>query len=167
MRRQWLGLWCAIFLGVIFLAAGIGKVSGQSEDFAPLILDFFPPSIALIIPIVIPYVEIIIGALLILGVAVKIVTGLSGLMIVGFIASNIVMTNNGLIDELCACFGIFLGVELTVRHALILDGIMAVLVLAIFLFYPGGFRSIKPWWLVTGQSTNADTPILKGGLCNE
>lgn len=168
MRRQWLGIWAALFLGITFVVAGTGKVFAQSDSFEPLLLPEFLPSFLIqAVSVVIPYIEIIIGVLLILGIAVKFSTSFSALMIAGFMVSNIILIVLGLATEPCGCFGGLAGGGLSVGGSLILDGVMVAMVSIIFLFHPGSFSSIRPWCLTTEQNTVGGMPALKGRLSNE
>jgi len=169
MRRQWLGIWATLFLGITFVVAGAGKIFAQSDSLEPLLLpEFLSSFLTQSISIVVPYVEIIIGVLLILGIAVKLTTSLSALMIAELVASNVILITLGLATEPCGCFGGLAGGGLSVGVSLVLDGIMAIMVLIIFLFYPGSFSSIKPWCF-TGEEKTIDNikTLKKGELTNE
>lgn len=164
MRRQWLGVWAAMFLGITFVIAGTGKVFSQSGNLEPLRLpEFLSPALTGAVSAALPWVEIIIGALLIFGLAVKFTTGFSTLMIGGFIASNIILINLGMAAEPCGCFGGVIGGGLSIGTSLILDGVMAIMALTVFVFHPSSFTSIKPWCLV-GERILA---LEEGGLSNE
>ena len=161
MKRNWLGVWAAVFLGLVFITAGAGKVFAQSGGTELLLPGFLPPFLAQAFSLVLPWLEVAIGVLLILGIAIKFTTSLSALMIAGFATSNIVLINLGMATEPCGCFGGVTGGEFSTGAALILDGVMVLMVVLIFLFHPSSFRSIKPWCLVSEQETAGDIVALK------
>lgn len=168
MKRQWLGVWAVVFLGLIFVVAGAGKIFAQSGGTELLLPEFLPPSLVQAVSVALPWVEITVGVLLILGIAVKFTTSLSALMIAGFVTSNIILINLGMASEPCGCFGGITGGEFSTGSALMLDGVMVMMVLLVFKFHPSSFRSIRPWCLVTEGKTTGDMVVLEeGGLSNE
>lgn len=145
--KYWIGTLALIFLGMIFTVAGVGKLLAGSKAFEPFVSPgFLPQSFVEVIYIGLPYLEIIIGLLLILGILVKFSTSLASLLIIGFIASNILTIYLGGGAEPCGgCFGLLGG--LTAISALAMDGIMAVMVAVILVCYRGNFFDISPWFL--------------------
>lgn len=136
-----------IMLGTIFVIAGIGKLSADHTAFNLYAFpSFITPTMAANIFNALPYIEIMSGVMLILGVAVKFALTLSGFLISGFIMSNIILINRGIAD--CGnCFGI--AGSFTPTTSLILDGIMAVLVIVILYCYRGVYFNLTPWFLET------------------
>jgi len=162
MRRQWLGIWAAVFLGIIFVVAGTGKIFAQSGNLDPLRLpEYLFPPLAQAISSTLPWVEIMVGCMLILGIAIKLTTGFSALMIGGFIANNIALITLGLANEPCGCFGGAIGGGLSISTALMLDGVMVVMALLIFVFHPSSFTSIRPWCLTTEQKADGGLVALE------
>lgn len=133
-----LGGLAALPLGMVFVIAGIGKLLLVGQGTTPP--SFVPQALFTSLP----YIELIIGGLLIFGVAIKLVASLSILLIAGFAISNILMIELG-VSGCVNCFGAWGSFAPTA--VLILDGIMAVLVMVILFCYRGGFFSIKPWFL--------------------
>ena len=87
--RHWIGVWAVLFLGLIFVAAGTGKLLPQSENFEIFVFpDFFSPAMVSSVYVWIPRIELTIGVLLILGIAARFIASLSALMIAGFITNN-------------------------------------------------------------------------------
>jgi len=103
MRREWLSVWASLFLGITFLIAGLAKFTEYPGIFEPVLLSGFLEYIN--ISGAIPYIEIIIGVLLILLVAVRWTLFVASLMILGFIVNNIILINMGMASEPCNCFG--------------------------------------------------------------
>lgn len=162
MKRRILGMWAVVSLGLIFIAAGAGKVFAQSAGQEALLLpEFLPPFLVQAVSATLPWIEVTVGILLILGVAVKFTTSFSALMIAGFTISNIILISLGMASEPCGCFGSVTGGEFSTGAALILDGVMAVMALLIFVFHPSSLRSIRPWCLVAEQETGEDILALE------
>jgi len=139
-----------LFLGMTFVVSGVGKLLSYSSVAYPSVLDVLPP---VLVQAVLPCVEIGIGALLILGIGIRFAAGLSTVLIVGFVISNILMITQGLGAEPCNCFGV--NGQLTIASSLILDAIMAGLVAAIFVCYRGSFFNTTPLALTTGHKAKS------------
>jgi len=144
-RRYGLGGLAMILLGVTFMVAATGKLMAESTAFDLFTLPVFvPPTMATSIYILLPYVELVVGGLLVLGVTIKFAISLSALLIISFAASNIYLISLGH-EECASCFGV-LG-SLTPTVSLIIDGIMAAWVVFILLCYKGNFFNKIPWFL--------------------
>lgn len=151
MRKYiyWVGVLAAIFLGMIFVVAGMGKLMLQSGSYEPFLFPaLMPQTLSNAVSLGVPYMEIIIGLLLICGIATKFTTSISAALIVCFIASNLYLLSIG-VGTCGGCFGVAGG--LTVYAALVLDGLMAVLVVIIFLSHKGAYFNKTPWFL-TGHT---------------
>jgi hypothetical protein len=151
--KYWGGIGAGTFIGLMFVSAGFGKLPHQGEYWGLLLGDYSNSIMLLrLIDIVkqwLPWMEIVLGSLLIAGIASKIAASFSSFLILGFIANNIWMISQGAGREPCGCFGkfeAFLG-TLSAENALCMDLGMLVLILIIFLYYPGNFFSIRPWFL--------------------
>lgn len=144
-RRYWVSGLAMIFLGMFFVVAATGKLLSRSTAFDLFAFpSFVSPAMAEAIYTSIPYIELVVGMLLILGVAVKFATSLSVFLILGFVTSNILLISQG-IQKCANCFGV--AGSFTPTASLVLDGIMAVLIVVIFLCHRGSFFSITPWLL--------------------
>ena len=141
--------------GADFIAAGMGKLLLQSEVAELYIFpDFVPPTFAEAVYNWIPRVELIIGILLILGIAAKFVASLSSLLIAGFISNNSLLLKLGLGSNPCGCFGeaeIIAQERLSVIGALYLDGVMVFLVMLILFCYRRSFFNFYPWFIRRGK----------------
>ena len=154
--RHWIGVWGVLFLGLIFIAAGTGKLLLQAENVELFIFpDFLPPAFAEAVYVWIPHIELAIGILLISGIAAKFVASLASLLIAGFITSNSLLLKLGMGAEPCGCFGAAERIaqeRLSVIGALYLDGVMVALVMVILFCYQRSFFNIYPWFIKRGKN---------------
>ena len=150
--KYWFGIAAMLFLGVLFVVSGVGKIFLQSTSVDyPLILSFLPASVAQAIFAALPYVETGIGLLLIIGVGVRFAASIAALLITAFMATNITLIALGRGAEFCSCFGI--NGRLTVSASLAMDIAMAIPVIIIFVCYRGNFFNTTPLILTEGHST--------------
>ena len=156
----WAGIGASIILGLILIVAGLGKLPNQAEFLATILSkSFLTPLLAHLVGLCLPAIEVLLGSLLILGIATKIMASLSAVLIMGFIAHNSWVITHGLGHEPCSCLGIlerlFQG-EFSTTEALYLDIGMLALVLIILLSYPESFSTIRPWFFKEDRG-NEDT----------
>jgi uncharacterized membrane protein YphA (DoxX/SURF4 family) len=151
--KYWGGIGACTFIGLMFVTVGFGKLPHQGEYWGLIFFEYFDSITLLrftdIVKQWLSWVEIILGSLLIAGIASKIAANFSSFLILGFIANNLWMISQGAGREPCGCFGkfeAFLG-TLSAKSALVMDLGMLVLVSIIFLYYPGNLISIRPWFL--------------------
>ena len=148
MKRYlyWPGILATIMLGMILAVAGIGKLlSGTSGFDAYLLPSFLPEALTGAAYTAIPFIEVAVGLLLILGIGVKFATSISAWLISCFAASNLYLLSIG-VGTCGDCFGVASG--LTVYAALVIDGLMALMVTVIFLSQKGTYFNITPWYLI-------------------
>lgn len=149
-QRGLVSLGSSIVLGLILLVSGSGKVPGQTEFIDALLKSFWTPPLAYVISHYLPWVEIVLGVLLLIGVLPRIAAVLCLPLIAGFIANNSWALSQGMeqFPQCGYCFGIweeFLG-AISPLQALCLDIVLLGLALTILLFHPGGFLSFRPWF---------------------
>ena len=146
----WLVFASAILLGLVLLVSGTGKLPGQTEFIDALLKSFWTPAVAFFIGTLLPWVEIALGALLILGIFPRIIATICLPLAVCFIANNIWAIANAAEFPHCAyCFGIweeFFGV-LSPLGALIIDIVLLGLALIIVLLHREGFLTFRPWFI--------------------
>lgn len=148
--RYWAGILAATFLGMFFIVAGAGKLMAQSSNFQPFIAPaYLPQAIIDVAYSGLPYIEVIIGLLLICGIAIRFTSTISAILIACFIASNLYLLSIG-VGTCGSCFGVLGG--LTVYAALALDVIMAVLVVIIFTCQRGRYLNMSPWFITSGHT---------------
>lgn len=148
---NWFAISAGIILGLIFLAAGLGKLLNPMESSVIFVFpDFLPNAVDRFIYQWLPYVEIIIGVLLITGIAARLVASLALALTVSLIASNSILLVQGLGDKPCGCFGEaerWVQLRLSIADALYIDIAMLILGVMVVLYYQGKFVNVYPWFL--------------------
>ena len=105
IRNKWVLLGSRLVVGGLFIWAGVLKIIdplgfGQSiENYR-----FFPHGLAFIIAIVLPWVEVLSGLFLIIGLFRRSSALITSVMLIGFIGLVAVAMLRG-IDTTCGCFG--------------------------------------------------------------
>ena len=149
-RRNWLAVGAGVVLGLIFLAAGLGKMLNQTESFVIFVFpEFLPAVLDKFILRWLPGVEILLGVLLIAGVAARIIGSLALALTVSLIANNSLLLIQGFGDKPCGCFGMaenWVRYRLSVAGALYIDIIMLALGLLILFLSRGKFLTVSPWF---------------------
>lgn len=101
----WFGLIARLVLGGVLLAAGLLKYQHlDKSQMAVRAYELLPISLANFLGIVLPFVEIGVGILLIIGAATKISAVLSGILMIAFIIGISQAWARGLSID-CGCFG--------------------------------------------------------------
>jgi len=105
VAQPWLTLLARLTLGGVLIVAGALKVGNlQKSAMAVRAYEILPIWLANFFGYALPWVEIGIGALLIIGVAVKIMGSLGALIMFGFIIAIAQAWARGLSID-CGCFG--------------------------------------------------------------
>ena len=152
--RNQIAIGAGIILGLIFIASGVGKIIDPTAFRNTLLKTaLLSWNLSVILAAVIPWLELVLGICLILGILLRLAAGISFLLIMGFIAQNIWTIKMKLTEDNCGCFG---GLEqilelekqlhLSAWGALYMDIGMLVLTLIILFGYTGKFVTIKPWF---------------------
>ena len=146
------GILAAVILGLIFLIAGVGKLPSQTDAYTILLVLRKIPLMLLLsdyVHIVFPVLEIILGLVLVAGIAAKLAASFSALLIGAFIFNNLWLIRKGLGQEACYCFGgslnWLLGVVST-KEALYIDIGMLGLVCLVLACFPGRWLTLRPWF---------------------
>lgn len=141
----------SLFLGLTLLVSGSGKLPGQAEFIDALLQSFWTPQVAYFIGYCLPWVEVVLGALLLFGVFPRIAAGLSLPLTAGFMANNSWALSQGIgqFPQCAQCFGIWeewLG-SISPLQALGLDVVLFCLALIILILHPAGFLTYRPWFI--------------------
>ena len=103
--QPWIGLLARLVLGGVLLVAGYLKViAPDKSQMAVRSYEMLPNSIANLLGLVLPFLEIAIGVLLVLGALTKVMAALGGLTMVIFITAISQAWARGLNID-CGCFG--------------------------------------------------------------
>ena len=133
LRSSYTSLVFRLILGGIFIFAGFAKIHtinaliGEIDQYKIL-----PPVLGSLYGHVLPYLEIIIGMLLVLGIVLRITAGIASLMLISFTASKIAALAMHLNIQTCNCFG--LARPLLSNESLALDIVMLLLAAQIIVF---------------------------------
>ncbi|MFC1969443.1 MauE/DoxX family redox-associated membrane protein [Chloroflexota bacterium] len=149
--KKWAAIVAAILLGLTFFVAGLGKLPAQTEAYMIIFglqRALLHPTLANHLDTWLPRIEIILGLLLMVGVAAKLMAGFAGLLSVAFIFNNSWEIARGAGGDPCGCYGdnSFLG-YLSNTDALYIDIGMLALAIVIILWYSGKWLSARPWFI--------------------
>lgn len=139
LRHRYSSFVFRLAVGIVFLISGAGKLPERAvfiekvEEF-----DLLPQTLANFYGNVLPWVEIVIGALLIIGLLSRFAAVVAMLSSLSFIVANSVVLYRGLNLE-CGCFGET--AVLQTRDALIIDCFMLIAAFLI-LIHKGEFLSL-------------------------
>jgi uncharacterized membrane protein YphA (DoxX/SURF4 family) len=101
----WVGLAARLLVGGVWVVAGALKVSDLNQSvYAVQAYQLLPSSLAEIVGVLLPLIEVGIGLLLILGLATVPAAVISGLLMVAFIIGIAAAWARGLQID-CGCFG--------------------------------------------------------------
>jgi len=134
IRNRWLLFLVRVIVGGVFIWAGALKIA-DPLGFAQSIKNYqvVPTGLAFIVAVVLPWVEVLSGAFLIIGVFKRSSALLISLLLIGFIGLVALALARG-IDTSCGCFG-----SLSRRADLTLiltDAVLLVLSLTVFFSRP-------------------------------
>lgn len=103
--RPWLGTAARLGLAAVWLAAGGSKVGDlDASGRAVNAYQLFPYDLAMVIGAALPFVEIALGLILLIGLATRLAAGISAALLVIFIAGIASAWVRGLSID-CGCFG--------------------------------------------------------------
>jgi uncharacterized membrane protein YphA (DoxX/SURF4 family) len=156
--RPWVGTIGRLVLGGVWLAAGLSKLGDLAgSGRAVVAYRLLPAGVADVLGSVLPFVEIAIGVLLLLGLATRVAAAASGVLLVAYIAGVASVWARGLRID-CGCFGG--GGDLTSdtrpQYATEIVRDIALLIVAGFLVVRPWTRvSLDSWVLGTGEAPRA------------
>jgi uncharacterized membrane protein YphA (DoxX/SURF4 family) len=142
LRSGYTSLVFRLILGGIFIFAGFAKIHNISALVNEINeYQILPQALASLYGHILPWAEIIIGVLLVLGIALRITAGIASLMLISFTVSKIAALAMHLNIRTCDCFG--LARPLLSSQSLAIDIVMLLLAAQIIIFRKE-LRSI-PW----------------------
>ena len=103
--QPWFGLLTRLILGGVLFTAGFLKVGVPDQSqMAVRAYEMLPIPIANILGLILPFIEVVIGALLILGALTRVMAALGGFTMIVFIIAIAQAWARGLNID-CGCFG--------------------------------------------------------------
>ncbi len=140
-RNRYLSFVFRIGLGVIFIISGAGKLP-ELAVFVDLVeeANVLPHVLARAYGTALPYVEIAVGVLLILGLFTRFAAAIGGLTAVSFIVGNGTRLHRGQYGD-CGCFGSIASLQFSTQEALIIDCVLLIMAVQI-LIHKGEFLSL-------------------------
>jgi uncharacterized membrane protein YphA (DoxX/SURF4 family) len=156
MVRSVISIVACTIIGLILILAGIGKlvefgtIPGQTEFLDKFIPDFLlTPQLArfigmFLIPWILPIIEVLMGAALIIGIWPRLIAILFIPLVLAFMANNGYAISQGM-DKFpeCECFGVF--GALTPLQSMYMDVGMFILAVIIIIVHPLPFFSHHLW----------------------
>jgi uncharacterized membrane protein YphA (DoxX/SURF4 family) len=126
----------------MLIFAGATKV-GSIDELIEAIneYDMLPQQLAMAYGHVLPYLELVIGVLLILGLFLRVSAAAGGLVVLSFSIAKIQAIARGLDIDSCGCFGP--GLQLLAGQTLAIDFLLLAMAVQIF-FRQGDFLAIGP-----------------------
>ena len=145
-----LAIGASVVLGLIFIISGVGKLLNQADFFGTLLSNsFLTRTLAHVVVSVLPWIESVLGTLLIIGILAKLMSGFTLVLIAAFITNHSWLIAHGRAYDPCGCFGIFKHMivgELSTMGSLSIDAGMVGLVFVILFCYPGDWLTVRPWF---------------------
>jgi uncharacterized membrane protein YphA (DoxX/SURF4 family) len=103
--RAWCGLLARLVVGGVFLGAGLSKVGDLAGSVRAVdAYELLPYDGATVVGSVLPFVEVVIGVLLLAGLATRLVAAVGGVLLLAFTAGIVSAWARGLSID-CGCFG--------------------------------------------------------------
>ncbi|HEX2858070.1 MAG TPA: MauE/DoxX family redox-associated membrane protein [Propionibacteriaceae bacterium] len=101
----WLGLLARLVLGGVWLWAGLAKLPHPEASVSAVrAYQLLPTGMAQTVGHVLPWLEVVVGACLVLGLLVRVTAVVSGLLLIAFLVGIISVWSRG-IEIDCGCFG--------------------------------------------------------------
>ena len=143
LNNRFVGFGLRLIIGVVLVVAGIGKAPMQTE-WVDTVLSYgiLPDTLALWYAAALPWLEIVIGAGLILGLFTRIFSVAAMLVVISFIVGNAAALIYGFASDDCGCFGEFI----PINHvwSLVVDVLMLFGALLLF-FQRRRFMALDSW----------------------
>jgi len=147
--RYWIAFGASILLALVFLTAAVGKLMGESAFLLTVSTYILGFEVSNFIATWLPWLELVLGLCLLVGIFPQIVSGISTLLVAAFVMHNGWMIGQGLGYEPCGCLGVFDKLfqgKLSTTGSLYIDIALIVLALGVYFCYPGGVLNTRPWF---------------------
>lgn len=147
--RNRIAMAAGIVVAVVLLAAGVGKLLGESAFLLELSHVFISAAVSDFIASVLPWVEIVLGLCLLVGIAPQVIGGLSSLLVAAFIFHNSWLIAHGWGYHPCGCLGVLsriTGGDMSTTSALYVDIGLFALALTVYFLASGPVLDLRPWF---------------------
>lgn len=149
--KQWILLVLRVVLGIIFIVSSLSKLSDPIA-FVDVVVGYelLPEGLARAYGYVLPWTELIVGIMLVIGLFSRVAASLSLALAVSFIVANIYALTRpdaGCGETYCGCFGETLPMSST--QSLILDWVMLGIAIPLIIF-PQRLLNIWKWISCSG-----------------
>ena len=110
-RQRYLNIAFRLFVGIVFIVAGVSKLIGPAESFFKVytVLPGGIPYFYVVLPwvevVILPWLEIVLGSLLIMGFFRRIICVITLILLTTFMIANGIVISRGEPQEMCPCFG--------------------------------------------------------------
>lgn len=133
-----------VFIGAVLVYAGASKAAAPAEEFALVIgaYDLAPTALALPLAGLLPWLELVVGWALLLGVESRAASAAAGAMTAVFLGAIGSVLIRGIPIPNCGCFGE--AMHFTPSHALVFDSLLAALCWIVFTAEPDPL-SLDSW----------------------
>lgn len=140
-RPAWLGLAARLLVGAVLIYAGASKASAPAEEFALVIGSYDLVPIGLTLPLagLLPWLEVLVGWALVLGVDTRAAAVTAGAMTSVFLIAIASVILRGIPIPNCGCFGD--SMHFSPAHAFLFDTVLTALCWTAFKAEP------HPWSL--------------------
>ena len=137
------GLAARVIVGAVLVYAGATKAAGPAEEFALVIgaYDVLSKEMVLTAAAFLPWVELLLGWSLILGLRLRVTAAAAGALFAGFLFALVSVKLKGIQLPNCGCFGD--AIHLTPLQALLVDSALASLCWVAWTAAPG--LSLDSW----------------------
>ena len=138
-RHRYLSVIFRLAVGIIFIVSSVGKLS-EGSAFVDDVTKYqlLTNNLAEVYATALPWVEIIMGSLLILGLFSRVAAGIGVLTSLSFVIANGVVLHRGL-NLACGCFGDMATMQ--TREAIIIESVLLIMAIQI-LIRKGDFLSL-------------------------
>jgi uncharacterized membrane protein YphA (DoxX/SURF4 family) len=119
------GVAARVLVGAVLVYAGATKAAGPAEEFAIVIgsYDLLPRDMVLTAATFLPWVEILVGWSLILGLRLRASAAAAGALFAAFLFALLTVKAKGIELPNCGCFGD--GVHLSLTQGLLFDAVLS------------------------------------------
>jgi len=135
LKNKWLLLASRLVLGALFIYASLDKVLNPLA-FAQIIHNYriTPPSLINIAAVLLPWIELLAGLLLVIGMKVRGSNLTLGLLLLFYVVLLTVTASRG-INVACGCFTMSMAVKSNLAIRIVEDLVMLLMSLHLFFFY--------------------------------